>query len=1193
MPLIHSAAFVFSANKGLAMNRSPLNITRWSLRIVSVILLSVGLASCGKDTDSTANQSEVNLPSQQQSINGATILVFSKTAGWRHDSIPAGIVAFQKLAAEHQFTVVASEDASLFTDAELSQFNAIVFLNTTLNVLDENQELAMERYIQAGGGFVGIHAAADTEWEGDWFWYRNLVGAVFKNHPNTPSNVQQATVNFVDKKHASTEALSDSISVADEWYNYRDMYEFINVVATVDESTYQGGEHDHDHPISWYHDYDGGRAFYTGMGHTSESFSNPDLLNHLLGGLTYAVGLNHRTGFKPRLDYSKSRPEHNRFIKKTLVENLDEPVKLAFFPNGDALIALRPGKFQRVDYKTGQLSDAGTLPVAYDKYQEWGLVGVAVDPDFATNQTIYAAFTVKDEGGKIGQRLSRFLWRDNQIDSSSEQQILQYPIDNNCCHTGGDLEFGSNGELFFSTGDNTNPHDQDGYAPLDFREGMKKNDGLRAPGNTQDLRGKVLRIIPKKELAKSESGYDIPAGNLFADAAQGRPEIYVMGARNPYSITYDKKTSTLFYGDIGPDASNDSDEKGSRGYDEINRVTAAGNFGWPLVIGQNKPYNQYDYVAKKSGELVDVNNPINYSPNNTGAKQLPPAQPAFIAYPYGISDVFPEMGTGGRTALVADIYHSDDYPESVHRYPAYYNNKLFILDFMRAWVKVVSFDAQGRIQKIEPFAPQISYALPIDSRFSPDGTLYVLEYGMSWFTGNPDARLARIEYVGAGNRPPLANITLDKTRAGIPAQIAVSAKQSTDLDGDKITYAWKMHCAEAGCLEQQLGDGVELTLPFDKAGKYTLELTVTDAHGAKTTTAVQLDIGNEPPVIEFASPQNQSFYWPDTSAIDYSFSISDKEDGVITSMKDANPLVQFSYTAPEKNAGQGHQAVNLIDQGKELVDANNCLGCHKLDEKMVGPAFRDVAKKYQNDPKATQYLVNKLGNGGAGVWGEMNMPAFSGLSEADRTALATYVLSLTETNVPAGLPLAGKVELTSHQKNAAALRSDKPYSATGEAYVFAAQYTDKGANNLAPISVAKQITLIPPRLDFDSVFNAASATKAVKQDTYNEVKTIKALGSEGVSGFGFGRYDLTSVTSVKIGALFFKERTGWLVEIRRDSLDGEVIGSGTISPLDLKAYDRSSITLKSSRGFADLYIKIQPEKKTTAEIRLQDISFEK
>ncbi|MCE3252376.1 MAG: hypothetical protein K0Q67_1386, partial [Cellvibrio sp.] len=1015
---------------------------------------------------------------------------------------------------------------------------------------------------------------------------------VFKNHPNEPSNVQQASVNIVDKKHASTETLPEVMKVADEWYNYRDMYEFINVVAKVDESTYQGGEHNHDHPISWYHDYDGGRAFYTGMGHTSEIFSNPEFLQHLLGGMTYAVGLNHRTGFKPRLDFTKSRPEPNRFVKKTLTENLDEPVKLAFFPNGDALIALRPGAFQRIDYKTNQISDAGKLSVAYDKFQEWGLVGVAVDPDFATNQAIYAAFTVKDDEGNIAQRLSRFLWRNNQIDSTTEQRILQYPIDNNCCHTGGDLQFGNNGELFFSTGDNTNPHDQDGYAPVDFRKNMNKNDALRGAGNTNDLRGKILRIIPKNDGPKAEGGYDIPAGNLFSDAAQGRPEIYVMGARNPYSITFDKRTNTLFYGDVGPDASNDSDEKGSRGYDEINRVTAAGNFGWPLVIGQNKAYIEYDYVNKKSGVLVDVNRPVNKSPNNTGAQQLPPAQPAFIAYPYGVSDMFPEMGTGGRTALVADVYRSADYPESINRYPAYYDNKLFILDFMRAWVKVVSFDTQGRIQKIEPFAPQINYALPIDARFAPDGTLYVLEYGMSWFTGNPDARLARIEYVGAGNRPPVAEITLAKTRFGVPAKVHASAKKSIDLDGDKITYAWKLHCADASCPVRPLGDADELQLALDKPGKYNLELAVTDTQGAKSLFTAPLEIGNEPPVISFSSTQNQSFFWADSRQLDYAFTVSDQEDGVISTVENGNPLITFTYVEPEKKSALGHQTANLIDQGKALVDANNCLGCHKLDEKIVGPAFRDVAKKYQKDPAALAYLVNKIGNGGAGVWGEMNMPGFSGLSEAERTALATYVLSLAVDHSPKGLALSGKVDLESHQKNSTT-GSNKPYAINGEAYIFTAKYTDKGAHNLAPITATEQIRLIPPRLDFDSVFSAASATKEATQDTYNEVKTIKILGSEAVSGFGIGRYDLTSVKSVKVGALFFKETTKWLVEIRRDNAEGEVIGSGTISPSSLKTYDRSSIALKSSSGFSELYISVKPEQKTTAEVRLQDISFEK
>ena len=185
------------------MNKSMLQVPSSFIRLIGLLILSSWLASCGQEPADKPNPPPsaegATATSNAPIITGARILVFSKTVGWRHDSIPAGIAAFEKLAKEQQFSVVATEDAALFTDAELSQFNAIVFLNTTLNVLDENQELAMERFIQAGGGFVGIHAAADTEWEGDWFWYRNLVGAVFKDHPSTPSNVQQATVNFTDK----------------------------------------------------------------------------------------------------------------------------------------------------------------------------------------------------------------------------------------------------------------------------------------------------------------------------------------------------------------------------------------------------------------------------------------------------------------------------------------------------------------------------------------------------------------------------------------------------------------------------------------------------------------------------------------------------------------------------------------------------------------------------------------------------------------------------------------------------------------------------------------------------------------------------------------------------------------------------------------------------------------------------------
>lgn len=1148
--------------------------------VTSGLVILLLLQAC---SDQTTEKAGGEVLADGKSLSGANILVFSKTDGERHESIPAGIEALKTLAQDNGFKIEASEDSSLFTDAALSQFNAVIFLNTSNNILNEQQELAMERYIQAGGGFVGIHSAAETEWEGDWFWYRKLVGAVAQRHSSEAAE-PTTHVYINNKDHISTETLPDQFELADEGYRYREMYQFINIVASVNGVGAEG----ENHPVSWYHEFDGGRSFYTGLGHSAETFANENFLQHLLGGINYAVGLNHRGQQKPQLDYSKSRPENNRFIKKTLVEGLNEPVKFDFFPNGDALIALRPGEFVRVDYKTGQSHPAGTLAVEYKKIEEWGLVGVAVDPDFANTNWVYAAFNVKDEAENYYQKLSRFQWKNNQVDESSEQEILRYGIDHNCCHTGGDLRFGNNGELFFSTGDNTNPHDQDGYAPLDFRPDMKKNDGLRAPGNTQDLRGKVLRIKPN-----ADGSYDIPAGNLFADAAEGRPEIYVMGARNPYSITFDKKTNTLFYGDVGPDANVDSDEKGVRGYDEINRVTAAGNFGWPLVIGQNRPYKMYDYINQKGGETVNVNAPMNISPRNTGAKQLPPAQPAFIAYPYAVSDVFPELGAGGRTALVADVYRADEYPESVNRYPGYYDNKLFIAEFMRAWVKVVSFDDQGRIIKIEPFAPQINYSLPIASRFAPDGTLYVLEYGMSWFTGNPDARLARIEYVGAGNRPPLAAITLNKNQAGLPASIQASAAESVDLDGDNISYHWTLSCADNSCATKELGDAEEITLPFTNAGNFMVNLRVTDVHGATATASQTLEIGNEPATIELASAQNKSFFWGDTANFAYQLVINDQEDGVISEIDNNNPGVQFTYSAAREPQAQGHQLASVADQAKSLLDANSCMSCHKMEETVVGPALRDVAKKYQNDPKAMAYLVNKIGNGGSGVWGEMNMPAFAGLGEADLKILATYVLSLNDGLEVASLPLSGQLSLDEHQANNAWLTENAPVTTSGEAYLLSASYTDKPVQGAASITVEQSFALVPHRFSLDSIFDANTATRDVKRNTFRQINTVHMPTVADWSGFALGSFDLTEIHAVQLGTYFFKDEVSWQFELRRDNAAGEVLASGVLTPDELRAYQRTKIEVTPTAGFVDLYLQVKMEAGASGELALQDISFEK
>ena len=223
------------------------------------------------------------------------VLVFSKTKGFRHASIEKGKIAIMKLGAAHNFTVDTTENASLFTEANLKNYAAVIFLSTTGDVLDDAQQSAFERYIQAGGGYVGVHAATDTEY--GWPWYGKLAGAYFTSHP------QQQSARFVikDRKHPSTKFMTDSVWMhRDELYNFKDINPDIKVLVTIDESSYKGGTNGNFHPFSWYHSYDGGRAFYTSMGHTDESWIDDMFLKHLYGGIEYAIGN------QKKLDYTKA-----------------------------------------------------------------------------------------------------------------------------------------------------------------------------------------------------------------------------------------------------------------------------------------------------------------------------------------------------------------------------------------------------------------------------------------------------------------------------------------------------------------------------------------------------------------------------------------------------------------------------------------------------------------------------------------------------------------------------------------------------------------------------------------------------------------------------------------------------------------------------------------------------------------------
>jgi len=213
------------------------------------------------------------------------ILVFCKTSGFHHNSIAAGIVAIQKLGQENNFEVDTTTDSTKFTEKNLHKYAAVVFLSTTGNVLGDEEQTAFEHFIESGKGYVGIHAATDTEY--DWPWYNKLVGAYFKSHPKQ----QQATLNVVDSTFIATSHLPRVWKRFDEWYNFKSpQWQDVHVLITIDETSYTGGENGNFHPMSWYHSYDGGRAFYTELGHTDESYQDPMYLKHVLGGIEYAIG---------------------------------------------------------------------------------------------------------------------------------------------------------------------------------------------------------------------------------------------------------------------------------------------------------------------------------------------------------------------------------------------------------------------------------------------------------------------------------------------------------------------------------------------------------------------------------------------------------------------------------------------------------------------------------------------------------------------------------------------------------------------------------------------------------------------------------------------------------------------------------------------------------------------------------------
>ncbi|MFK4110891.1 PQQ-dependent sugar dehydrogenase [Streptomyces sp. NPDC002176] len=554
-----------------------------------------------------------------------------------------------------------------------------------------------------------------------------------------------------------------------------------------------------------------------------------------------------------------------------------EPMSLAVLPDRSVLHTSRDGELRLTD-AAGTTRTAGKLAVY--SHDEEGLQGVGVDPHFTDNRFVYLYYappldTPPGDAPETGtaadfapfdgvNRLSRFVLKtDGTLDTASEKKILEVPTSRGiCCHVGGDIDFDRDGNLYLSTGDDSNPFQSDGFTPIDERADRNPAfDAQRTAGNTNDLRGKILRIK-----VGADGTYTVPDGNLFAPGtAKTRPEIYAMGFRNPFRFSVDKETGVLYVGDYGPDAGAADPARGPGGQVEFARVTGPGNFGWPYCTGKNDAYVDYDFATKTSGAAFDCAAPKNTSPHNTGLTDLPPAQTAWL--PYDGASV-PEFGDGSESPMGGPVYHYDPALDSPVKFPEAYDGDFFAGEFGRRWIKRIETGADGAVQSINAFPWTGTQVM--DMAFGPDGALYVLDYGTAWFGGDDNSALYRIENA-TGGHSPVAKAAADKTSGQAALKVRFSSAGTTDQDGDTLTRHW------------DFGDGTSSTAAnpthtYRQNGTYTATLTAKDPSGRTGSAAVRIVVGNTAPTVTLQLPQDgQLFSFGD--AVPFTVKVTDPEDG--------------------------------------------------------------------------------------------------------------------------------------------------------------------------------------------------------------------------------------------------------------------------------------------------------------------------
>ena len=869
---------------------------------------------------------------------------------------------------------------------------------------------------------------------------------------------------------------------------------------------------------------------------------------------------------------AEALPVDARFKVEKLLEGLPQPMHLELGPDGRIWFNEYTGALKIYDPKTKRVTLVAEIESF--KQQENGFLAFALDPKFAQNGWIYFIYSPL---GFDGQNLSRFEVKGDKLVAGSEKVILKYEEQRlQCCHHGATLKFGPDGCLFFSTGDNTSPFgDSQGFGPLDQRVGKEAFDGQRTSANTNTLVGKVNRIR-----VHDDATYSIPPGNLFKPGtAKTRPEIFAMGTRNPWRLSIDPKTGFIYWGEVGPDARNDG-PRGSRGYDEINQAKQAGNFGYPLFVGNNSPYAEYDYETKKVGPLFDPKAPLNKSRNNTGLVELPPAVPAFLYWPYAVSEKWPELGEGGRTACAGPVFYWQESFERTNGFPKHFDRSLLFWDWQRPFIKWARLDANSDLAGIESFAPTAFVAAntedqlkkqkalvdngatvlrrPVDATFGPDGCLYLLDYGETW-GANRDSALYKISYL-RGNLPPVAKLALSASAGPAPLKTTLSAKGSRDPDGGKLSFAWKLQPGD-----KPLGEGEELAVEIATPGNFTLELTVKDDQGASVTRGVPIVVGNHAPAVRFVTPLDGDFFTPG-GKVDYKVAVQDAEDGASEAKPvefGARTLVTSTFLAADGKAA-------AVDPGLSLMRQSDCLNCHAMETPLVGPAFLAIADKYRKQPDAPELLNQKVRLGGSGVWGQIPMLAHPQHTEDEVAIMLRWLLALEKGKGGPTLSRGLDGQVT-------APKDGKPGT-----LLLEATYTDLGAGPAGSLSGKGTVTLRHRRLEAESaeVDGGKKAGKVV--GSTNHGATLKFTGLNLANSKGITI--LASTGGAK----------GSQVEVRLDSPTGPLLATVDITFTgDWNKLVENKAPLGPSTGRHDVYLVLTNPKKGGGLMNIDWVQFDR